>query len=102
MSWTGGMDALEQLRHLLYALPVMRHRFRDPIALRLFKDGRGAQGQKSDHGTHFESGGTAIGESEDVIVKTVLLIPHAIIARLVYRCGDPQKVLEEFRSYIVE
>ena len=55
----------------------------------------GAQRKKTHHGTHLEPGGAAIGQAQDVVVETVLLVPHAVLTGTVHRCGNEVEVLGE-------
>ncbi len=41
-----------------------------------------------------------IGMAQDVVVKPVLLVPHAIRPHLVHGAGDPQEMVDELRRHI--
>src|SRR5205807_1587378 len=56
---------------------------------------------QSHHGTHFQALSAAIGQPQDVVEKTVLLIPHSnILASMYQRRGNPQEVLDELDAHL--
>jgi hypothetical protein len=84
--------------------PVLEEPFEPGIKLRDMGEQLGVEGldgeqrDEADHGTDFERQGFAVGQIQNVVVKLILLIPEAdaLVADVVHRLGDLEKVLEEF------
>ena len=68
---------------------------RHALALPRFDDGRCAERQQPDKGADLETRGAAVRQPQDVVVETVLLVPHAVVAHLVHGGADPQEVLRK-------
>ena len=65
------------------------------------KDRGGAQREQSHHRSDFQPLGLAVGQAQDVVKKSVLLVPHPrVAAHVPHRRGDPQEVLEEFDGHV--
>src|SRR5271170_3527729 len=74
-----------------------------PFALPRLDDCGGTQGQQTHHGADLEPPGTTIRQAKDVIVKSILLVPHAFGSRLVHSAGDPQEMVSKlYRHVLVE
>src|SRR5208283_1788594 len=92
MTRTGGMNRCQELGHLFETL-LEKARTPPPCALPRFDNCGRAKREQTDHGTHLEPGRAAIREAQQIIVETILLIPHPIFARLVHSPCNPQEVI---------
>src|SRR5262249_36648881 len=54
------------------------------------------------HGTHLEAACGAIRQPQHIVVKAVLLIPHAARAGVVHARGDKEKVVDELDHHVRE
>src|SRR5262245_36371725 len=100
MPGSGRMNTFAEFRYSSEALMEKGHSARSPFPLPRFDDGGGADGQQADHGTDLEPLRTAIGKAQDVIVKPVLFVPHAIRPYLIHGPGDPDEMFGELRYQI--
>src|SRR5258707_13217217 len=76
MSLAGCMNALTQLWHMPQARP---HNVRHPwyqIALPRLDYGCGTEGQQAHNGADLEPSCATIGKTQNVVIETVLLVPH--------------------------
>src|SRR5215471_3593520 len=72
----------------------------EPIALPGFDHGCSTHRQQPYHGAHFQARGAAVGKAEDIVVESILVVPHAVRTDVVHRSRDPQKMLTELHSQI--
>ena len=49
----------------------------------------------------FRRDGAAIRQAQHVVIETILLVPHAVVADLVQGHADPQEVLRELEHQVV-
>lgn len=98
---SGGMHTLQEFRHAFDSLTDGLDHVRHVLPLPLLDDCRGTERKEPDHGTHLESLSTPVGKPEDIVIKTVFLVPHAVLAHTVYSGRDPQEVLEELIAEIL-
>ena len=79
----------------------VRTRFGSPFSLRRLDDGDGTEGEQPHHGAHLQSRGATVGKPKDVVVETILLVPHAVRAGPVHRAADPKELLHELRRQVL-
>ncbi len=99
MSHARGVDRLFEFGNPAHAFLQVGHRLRNAFSHRLFGYRRSAQGQESHHGAHPQACRTAVGEPQEVVVKSVLLIPHAVLTRTIHGCADIVEVLGKLHDH---
>ena len=74
------------------------HGFRKAFHKLRRQDRHGAKRQKSDERSHLETPRGTIGQAQEVIEETILLIPHLVFLHsgAIHTAGNPQEVLDEF------
>src|SRR5215831_19725651 len=76
---------------------MLRH-FGNPFPLPLLHDRHGAERQQTHHRVELQPGCSPLGTAKDVVIKAVVLIPHAIRSDLVHGMGDQHKVGRKFSA----
>src|SRR5579864_3648043 len=71
-----------------------------PNARPFFKYCNGTQRQQPDHGADLEALRQAIRQPEHIVEKSILLVPHASVARVEHRGSNPQKMLDELLAHV--
>src|SRR5205085_2884858 len=62
------------------------------LALPFLHDRGSTEGEQTHHGPDFEPGSISVRQAKDIVIKSVLLVPHAVLTNLVDRSGDQQKL----------
>src|SRR5208283_1023251 len=76
MTRSGCMEAIFELGHAPDALAKCRKYAWHQFALPRLDDRRGAYRQQSHHGAHFQPRCRAIGKAQDIIIESILFVPH--------------------------
>ena len=95
------MHAAQQLGNVVEARVERFDDARHAFALRRIDHRRRAERQQADERADLEPRGRAIRQAQHVVVKAILLVPHAIVADLVQGGADPQEVLGKLEDEIV-
>src|SRR5215469_17201243 len=91
----GCMNAIAQLGHAPQSFEHHLHSARYAFALPRLDNGGGTQRQQTDHGTNFEAPCTTIGKAEDIVIESILLVPHPLRSGLVHGVGDPEEMVSK-------
>src|SRR5664279_6209125 len=100
MTDSGCMDAVAYLGHTLQAIPQRFHHSRQPFALPWLDHGGSSRGEQSHHGADLEPSGATVGKAQDVVVESILLVPHSVRSHLVHGDRDPQEMLRKLHSHV--
>src|SRR6516165_11796933 len=101
MTGPGWMNAVGQFGHSSQALSQDFRYPRNAFALPWLNHTRGTQGQQAHHGANLEPSSATVREPQDVVVETVLLVPHSFWTRLVHGPCDPEEMLGELNGYVL-
>ena len=93
------MHRRRQFRHPSHTFLDGGHGLRDALSLRLLDHRGGAEGEQPYHRSHLEPRRAAVGQPEEVVVETILLVPHAVRAGPVDPRGDVVEVLHELEDH---
>src|SRR5580692_10768576 len=96
------MNAVAEIGHALQAFTQNLHYPWYAFALPRLDHGGRTQRQQTDHRVHLEPLCIAIRKPQHVVVEPVLLIPHTTWSGLVHGSGNPEKMLTEFSSHVLE
>ena len=95
------MNGVEQIRHSPQTFRKSPHEIRKPFSLRRLDDRDRAEGEQPHDGAYLQSHRTTVGKSKDVVVETILLVPHAVWADTVHRVANPEEMLHELRRQVL-
>src|ERR1700746_3236739 len=73
----------------------------DALSIISFDNCRRTQWKESHHRAHLEPGGAAVREPQQVVVETILLVPHPVRSWLVHGGGDVEEVLGELHDHVL-
>jgi hypothetical protein len=94
-------SATIQFGHALQSLAQNRCNSRHHFALPGLDHGGGSQGEQAHHGANLEPPGATVGKAQDVVVETILLVPHAFRPCLIHGAGDPKKMIGKFCGHVL-
>ena len=92
---------MPKLRDPSQSLNQTRHRARYTLSLPRLDDCRRTQRQQPNERTNFQTCGTTIGKSQQVIVKAIFLVPHTIRSGAVHGRGNVIKLLGKLEDHIL-
>jgi len=91
------MDVLAEVRHPPQTLQSVRCSVGHALPLPRLDDGGGTKRQQPHYRANLEPRGGSIGEAQDVIVESILLVPQAIRPDLVDRVSYPEEMVDKLR-----
>lgn len=101
MGRADGMQRVPKFRYPAQAVQQTSHRARNALPLPRFDNRCGTQRQQTHQGTNLEPRSTAVGEPQEVVVKTVFVVPHAVLSRTVYGRGNVVELLHELHDHVL-
>ena len=101
MAGPGRVNGVEQIRHSPQTFGKSPHEVREPFPLRRLDDGDCTEREQPHDGTYLQSHRMTVGKSKDIVVETILLVPHAVWADTVHRVADPEEMLHELRRQVL-
>ncbi len=95
------MDAVEEVRHPASPFRDGGNDIGHERPLVRFDDRYGAKRQQAHDGADLQAARAAIGKPQDIVIESVLLVPHAVRPGGVHRPGDPQELLAVLGRHIL-
>ena len=96
-----GMHGLAEFGYPAHAFVELSHYPRNALSRTGLDDCCRAQGKESHQRAHLEPRRAAVREPQQVVVETVLLVPHPVRSWLVHGRGDVVEVLGELYDHVL-